>query len=282
MIESRTLQIDGVEVHFLQAGQGPPVVLVHGLMASALNWDLNMPALANVRTVYALDLANMGQSGRLATLDPGLAAQAERLAAFIRRLGLPKTDIVAHSHGGAVSLMLAALHPGLVRRMVLFSPANPFCNFARRLMAFYLSPPGLLFARTIPWLPRFAKRIAFVRVYADPGKVTADALRGYLLSLQATSIQHALGIIRAWWPDMEELRRLLPVAAETPTLLLWGDRDNVVSLASGRKLATLLHAELHVIPHAGHLPFADQAEVSNREAIDFLTRDLSPRDHPSA
>ena len=276
-VRSRTLAVDGVPIHFLEAGHGPPLVLVHGLVASALNWDLNLPALAQVRTVYALDLANMGESGRLASLDAGLVAQAERLAAFIAALGLGSTDIVAQSHGGAISLMLAALRPGLIRRMVLFSPANPFCESARGLMEFYLSPPGLLFARIIPFLPRFSKRMAFKRVYVDPGKVTADAFRGYLLSLDAASIRHVLGIIRVWWPDMEELRRLLPVAAETPTLLVWGDRDDVVSLASGRTLAIQLGADLSVIADAGHLPFAEQPEMANRQAIDFLTRELPPR-----
>ena len=215
---------------------------------------------------------NKGESQRVPGLDPGLPAEAERIVAFMDALAISTADVVGHSHGAAVALVLAALYPQRVRRMVLLAPANPFCRFPQRMIDFYLSPLGIWFARRIPVMPRFAKRMAFARVYVDRSRVTAQGVRGYLQSLDRAAIEHVLVMLRNWWPDMEGLRHHLHAAMHTPALLLWGDHDDVVSLASGEQLAAALHAELRILPDAGHLPHAEQPALTNAAIIDFLTR----------
>ena len=247
------------------------MLLLHGLLASAINWEHNIPALSAVRTVYALDLANMGESQRVPGRTPGFHLEAERLALFMNAVGIEAADLVAHSYGGAVSLAFASLYPERVRRMVLFAPANPFCKLPQRMIDFYLSPWGIWFARRIPIMPRFAKRIAFAQVYVDRKKVTAQSFRGYLQSLDRAAIEHILVMLDNWWPDMELLRASLPGAVPAPTLLLWGDQDDVVSLDSAQQLAVTLEAELRVLPNAGHLPYAEQPELANEATVGFLT-----------
>jgi 4,5:9,10-diseco-3-hydroxy-5,9,17-trioxoandrosta-1(10),2-diene-4-oate hydrolase len=133
----------GVRVHYQRAGSGPALVLVHGLVGSSRNWDQNVQFLSRDATVYALDLANMGESERVAGLDAGLEATADRVAQFMDALGIEAADIAGHSHGGAVVMMLAARHPERVRRLVLFAPANPFCELGRGLIQFYNTRMGL-------------------------------------------------------------------------------------------------------------------------------------------
>ena len=258
--------VGGVRVHATRAGSGPALVLVHGLVGSARNWDPNMEALASCRTVYAIDLANMGTSERVPGLDPSLEASADRLAALIDALGVGSADVAGHSHGGAIAMMLAARHPEKVRKLVLFAPANPYCEMSRGLLAFYNSRLGSFVARLIPAMPRRLHGIAHKRMYGDPSRASEAALDGYTQGLNRESIEHILGITRSWWADMALLRSRLKELAGRPVLLIWGDRDFAVGLPSGRRLAEKLGARLMVLPGVGHLPFAEMPDVCN-EAV---------------
>ncbi len=134
---------------------------------SAKNWRQNISFLAQHATVYAIDLLNMGQSERVPGLDASLEATADRVAACMDALGLDEADVAGHSHGGAVAMMLAARHPERVRRLILFAPANPFCDLGRQLIGFYQTPVGVWLARQIPWLPQMLKKTALSRMYGD-------------------------------------------------------------------------------------------------------------------
>jgi pimeloyl-ACP methyl ester carboxylesterase len=269
-VQDSTVVVDGVRLYYCKAGRGPALVLVHGLVGSSGNWDRNIQFLARFRTVYALDLANMGYSERVAGIDPGLEATADRLAAAMDALGIGNADLAGHSHGGAISMMLAARHPTKVRRLVLFAPANPFCDFCKPLIRFYQTQIGVAFAYLVPRLPRALHKTALSRMYGDPKRVHDGALEGYTRGMNSGTIGHVLGIIRAWADDMKALGEVLGTVAKLPTLLIWGDRDRAVGVRSGERLAELLGARLMVIPGVGHLPFAETPEVCNRALRDWL------------
>ena len=194
----------------------------------------------------------MGGSSRVQGLNASLAATADRLAATMDALGLEKADIGAHSHGGAVALVFAVRHPERVRRMILFAPANPFCNFGDRLLRFYSTRVGLSFARLIPFLPLRWKAIALERMYGDPHRVPADALAGYVDGLQVPgTIDHVMQIVARWKFDMAGLRAQLGAMLNVPTLLIWGDRDRAVGLQSAAELRrSLPSAELVTFPRS--------------------------------
>ena len=269
-VEDGSVLVSGVRMHFQRAGRGPALVLVHGLVGSARNWDQNVEFLAKDATVYALDLANMGESERVAGLDAGMEATADRVAAWMDALKIESADVAGHSHGGAIVMMLAARHPERVRRMVLFAPANPFCDLGRGLIGFYQTRVGTTFARMIPRLPRALHRMALSRMYVDRARVTQDALEGYTRGMNRESVEHVLGILRRWWADMAVLRERLTELAGLPVLLIWGDGDRAVGLSSGERLAKILGARLLVVEGVGHLPFAERPEVCNRAVREWL------------
>lgn len=264
--------VEGRRIHYLRAGSGPPLILLHGLVGSLHNWRLNIESLAHSATVYALDLLNMGESDRVPGLDAGLEATADRVAAFMDALDLPEADIAGHSHGGAVSLTLAARHPDRVVRLILFAPANPFCDLGSQLIRFYETQAGHLFARLIPALPRWTKAVALGRMYGDPSRVAADTLQGYTAGLEVRgTIDHVLQIIRRWSADMARLRSTLPSIAAKRTLLIWGDQDRAVGLDSARRLQrVLLHSTLVILPGVGHIPFEESPAACNHAMLEFL------------
>jgi pimeloyl-ACP methyl ester carboxylesterase len=269
-IEESTVLAEGMRLHYCRAGQGPALVLLHGLVGSSKNWDQNISFLARRRTVFALDLANMGASERVPGLDPSLEASADRVAQCMNALGIPRADIAGHSHGGAIAMMLAARHPRRVRRLVLFAPANPFCDLGKPLIRFYQTRIGMAFAYLVPRLPRALHKTALSRMYGDPKRVHDGALEGYTDGMNRGTVDHILGIVRSWSDDMAALREALTGLAGLPTLLIWGDRDRAVGLSSGQLLAEQLGARLMVIPGAGHLPFAESPELCNRAVTKWL------------
>src|ERR1700729_1778899 len=220
-IEEGFVLVDGKKVHYQRAGRGRPLLLLHGLLGSARNWRQNISFLASHATVFAVDHFNMGESERVPGLDASLAATADRVAACMDALGLAQADIAAHSHGGAIAMMLASRHPERVRRLILFAPANPFCDLGRQLIRFYCTSPGRYLARLLPWIPVWAKSIALSRMYGDPSRIADDALAGYTVGLDVPgTVDHILQIVRRWYVDMGALRSALGGLIAKPTLLV--------------------------------------------------------------
>lgn len=268
--------VDGVKVHYQRAGSGRPLLLLHGLVGSAKNWRQNINFLAQDSDVYAIDLFNMGESERVPGLDAGLEATADRLAAYMDALGLDEADIAAHSHGGAVAMMFAARHSDRVRRLILFAPANPFCDLGHQLIRFYQTRFGIWVARQIPSFPRMLKATALSRMYGDPSRVSAGALEGYIEGLHIPgTMDHVLQIVQRWFVDMGLLRSVLERLVAKPMLLIWGDRDRAVGLNSARELQRILpQSSLMVLPGVGHIAFEEMPEVCNTAMREWLQKPL--------
>ena len=266
------VQVEGARVHYQFAGVGRPLLLLHGLVGSGRNWRQNIGFLSHCASVYAVDLSNMGESERVPGLDASLEATADRIVAMLDVLHLPNADIAAHSHGGAVAMMLAARHPDRVRKLILFAPANPFCDAGRHLIRFYNTRTGAWFARRIPILPRMMHATALGRMYGDPARVAEGTLETYTdgIGIPGT-VDHVLRIVAGWYDDMRALQSEIKKLAGKPALLIWGDRDRAVTLPSGRQLQRMMpNSRLMVIPGAGHLPFEEMPEACNAAMLEWL------------
>lgn len=276
------VNVGGVPVHYLHVGIGTPMLLIHGLIGSSANWRNNIAALAQKAHVYAIDLLNMGKSERVEGLDASLKATANHIVAVMDSLGLAEADIVAHSYGGAIALMAAALHPRRVRRLILFAPANPYCQSSGRIVRVYCTAFGRLVARMLPYFPAPLQRIALGQRHSGPDRIVDSRLREMVDGLRCPgTLQHVLSILQGWFTEMSSLKAALHRVARIPTLLVWGDRDRTVSLASGIRLNHKLRAsELIVLP-GGHSVYEQSPEESNRIVLNWLDRQPSPAPGPS-
>jgi len=272
--EEAFVDVVGARVYYLHAGSGMPMLLIHGLVGSSANWRNNIDALAQHASVYAIDLVNMGKSQRVGGLDAGLRATANRIVAVMDALDLADADIVAHSHGGAVALMLAALHPRRVRRLILFAPANPYSRSSDLMVRVYSTAWGRFLAWMLPYLPAPIQRIALGEMYGGPDRVVDSCLQEIVDGLRSPgTLRHVLCIIRCWFAEMAKLKAALRRLKRIPTLLVWGDRDCTVSLSSANKLNRKLRAsELIVLPGCGHSVFEEAPEESNRIMLEWLGR----------
>jgi len=224
-------------------GTGSPVLLIHGLAASARYWRRTIGHLAQHFRVYAVDVPGFGAS-RLA--GPFSIDAATRIVAeWAHHMALAPVDVVGHSLGGRIAAGLAVDHPGLLRRLVLAD-----------------APAWALNAGPV----ELARRYAAMARYLPLGLVPRIALDSWRAGL-ATLIRASRLLLETDMPQALERIR-------APTLLVWGEQDHLVPLAMGEALARRIpDALLTVIPRAAHNVMWNQPAAFNRTVTDFLQHD---------
>lgn len=274
--EERFVTIDGARLRYLQAGSGPPLILLHGLMGYSFSWRFNIPVLSKHFTVYALDQIGAGFSDRPASLDCRLCSIAERLLKFLNAVDVTSFDLLGTSHGGAVAMTAAAMgsaRPDLrLRKLILVAPVNPWSPHGRRLAPFVGSPLGsTLFLRSVNYM-RWTFPYWLARLYGDSKRIPPGTLEGYKAPVSIPgSFEYAVGIVSHWTNDLRELKHAIPKLADIPTLLVWGSADPAVYVQSAEQLRRhFKHCEQVVYPGVGHLPYEEVPEQFNATVLEFL------------
>jgi pimeloyl-ACP methyl ester carboxylesterase len=241
-----------------EIGRGAPILLIHGLGANTYSWRYLAPGLARSHRVLSVDLKGFGRSDKPFDAAYGILDQARLLETLIAAKDLRGLTIVGHSLGGGVALALTVRlnlrRPATVDRLVLLDSIaypQPVPLFIELLRTPVLAEVGI--AAAPPELEAFKGLLA---AYADPDKITWDAVRAYARPLYEEGGRHALlqtaqGIIPA---NLPALIAAYPTIQQ-PALLIWCAEDRVVPVGVGRRLARALpRAELSVFTGCGHVP----------------------------
>jgi pimeloyl-ACP methyl ester carboxylesterase len=271
-VEENWVSMDGARMRYLQAGSGPALLLVHGLLGYSFSWRFAIPALAQHSTVYAIDMLGTGFSDRPPGLDCSLKASAERMLRFMDRTGLASCDLLGTSHGGAVAMMAAALAPERFRRLILVDPVNPWSAHGKRLTVFLSNPViAPLFLKLAPRV-RVLDEFYLRRMFGDPRRIPPDSLEGYRQPMRIPgSYEYGVAVVRSWNRDLRELEGALPRIAHIPTLLIWGSLDAAVDPASAARLKRQFRdCRLVMFEGTGHLPYEEVPDEFNRAVAEFL------------
>jgi pimeloyl-ACP methyl ester carboxylesterase len=260
--------VDGVRTYYRVEGQGPPLVLLHGLGMSHLTWRACAESLARSYTVVTLDLPGFGYSDKPAGWAS--ARDASRFVdSFLSTLHMERVTLVGHSMGGATAVWLAANRPERVERLVLINAAE-FGRSAAIFRVFATPIVGeLVLKLTSPPSMRFLLRGA----YLHKELVTWEVARTYARFGWSPGARQALiGYSRAYDADRAALRRRLGHVM-APTLVIWTEHDPYFPLAIGRELVEALpSATLGVVADAGHLPQEEQPERVSQLIVEWLTQ----------
>jgi len=263
----RLIEVDGVELHYTEMGQGPAVLLIHGLNGSTFSFRHLAPLLSAGFRVVALDLMGFGYSERPPHADYSLAAQARLVSGFLDALGIEKAAVLGHSLGGAVAMHLAVMFPERVEKLVLVSSASD-SETRRGLRSAKLARPLLPVVAAFTIQNRHFRRMSLRSACYDPAFITPEVVEGYMTPTRIHGHLRALGSL------MVDRRRdpVLDFAAITqPTLIIWGAADRWLPASHGWRLNTRIpNSRLIVIPKAGHLVLEEQPEESARAMTSFL------------
>jgi pimeloyl-ACP methyl ester carboxylesterase len=260
-------------VHVEQAGEGEPVVLIHGFGASTYSWRKVMPALAAAHRVVAIDLNGFGYTQRPTNrASYTRESQAQLVLGTMDALGIDRAHIVGHSYGGGITLYLAQRHPERFRTMVLVDSSAPTYSDDRRSRAAGLRPLDAFFVRTLVLRPN-AVRKGLLRSFYDDSLVTPELVRAYLDRLAVEGVSFAFYGLTAPAPPGEpvELEKI-----EVPALVIWGAHDVLIAPEAGRRAAARLpHSEFVLFANSGHLPMEEEPEAFLRAVLPFLERHRS-------
>jgi len=244
-LERRYTRVGDYRIHSVHAGEGDPVVLVHGLSGSHRWWRFTLPELARRHRVHVPELVGFGDSRRPAGRQPTILEMAGVVRQWLDALRLDRVDLVGHSMGGQILVHVAAATPGRVRRLVLADAAG-----VPRMLT--VAELARLASELIP--PRAWGRLTFLPTIA------LDAVRAGPLVLH-DALRHVLA---------DDIRPLLP-QIRSPTLVVWGELDPLTPLEHGRLIAEAIpDARLLVLPGAAHNAMADRPEDFNRAVLAFL------------
>jgi pimeloyl-ACP methyl ester carboxylesterase len=258
---------NGIATNYLEAGDGPDVVLIHGSgpgVTAYANWRLVIPALAEQFHVVAPDMVGFGFTDRPAGVQYSVQTWADQTLGVMDSLGISKANLVGNSFGGAIALKIATQHPDRVDKLVLMgSMGVPFDI-----------TPGL--ATIWGYTPSFENMRAVLDVFAYSRDLVNDELAEvrYQASMQP-GFQESFAAMfpapRQRWVDAmttpAEDIRALPHRA----LILHGRDDQVIPLENSFRLAELLdNADLSVFSHCGHWSMIERNADFNRLVRDFF------------
>jgi pimeloyl-ACP methyl ester carboxylesterase len=247
----RTRPVAGQPAAWLEAGSGPPLVLIHGAGGSAELWQPQLDGLADVARVVAPDLPGHGPLGGRG--KPSVAAYAEWLGGFLAALGEVPPVLVGHSMGGAVAQTLALTRP-------------------ERLA-------GLVLVGTGARLRVLARIVDLLRQHPREGQSLIQDL-SFGAAAPRECVEMVARVLREGAPlvtlgdylacDRFDVRDRL-AGIRTPTLVVTGAEDRLTPLRYGRLLAeTIPGARLVEIPAAGHFPQLEQPVAVNAAIREFL------------
>lgn len=250
------VEADGRRLYYVESGEGPVVLYVHGNTGSS-RWFERVMDLPGYRTV-ALDMPNFGRSSPLAG-EPDIDRYADAVLAFVEKLALARPILVGHSLGGAVAISIAARHPGLLRGLALVDSA---------------APSGLLTPEThYPLLERM--RLDRALLAKALGAVTpALADKAFLDALVDDALLMAAP---AWSGNARALQHFSYVgrcgAYGGPVLVIWGRRDSIVTEAMARETAAAFSgARLEIVETVGHSVVAEDPELFKRLLLGFAAQ----------
>ena len=261
--KSRFVDIDGFRLRYVQRGEGPDLLLLHGIGASVVSFRYLLPLLARHYRVTALDLPGFGESSKLPEADYGLDAQTERVIHFLDRLGIGQTALLGASMGGAIALWLARLAPARFPRVVTLAPAADGSMLPRFPVMWMASLVSAVMGRWLAWL------ILSFNVRRRE-LVTAEHVAAYLRPYQQGD-----AAVRTFFAAIALLRdSRLPAelaTVEVPVLILSAARDRLIPLRQSVALgAKLPLATLQTHLEAGHHLMEDAPGWVAQAALSFL------------
>ncbi|MDA8084918.1 MAG: alpha/beta hydrolase [Nitrospiraceae bacterium] len=279
-LRKRFAAIGEAKVAYIDEGQGPAVLLLHGCPFQSYEWKDVIPLLSEKYRVIAPDLLGLGDTVVFQDADYRLPRQMEMVLGLLDHLGIKHTHVVGHDHGGAIAQMLMKHHPERLLSVVLTNveaydqwPSNRE-RADVELVVNPLTSPLFRIAITIKPLQRWIYRIAV----AEQKTLTDDVLFAFVRPhISSTRRWRRLRRFLRWQLDREHNSETLRVvdglrAFTKPTLLLWGGLDQNFDLDIARRLEKDIPGVVRLVAleKSAHLPMLEQPQLYGTSLLAFL------------
>ena len=280
-IKGHTIHANGIRQHYLEAGSGAPVILLHGFPFTNYTWRHQIPELAKRYRVVAPDLRGYGETDKpVSGYDK--RNMARDLRELMRALNIGKIALVGHDRGARVATRFAKDYPEAIDRLVVMDNvptriiARDF-DFARMAKTYWLFlfhlkldlPEIFITGREEQWLRHLYSEWCY-----NPHAISGEAFETYVAAYRAPgAVRGALADYRASAEDLAQDTADAEVKIACPTLSIWGAEFDGVGKsfdmpAIWSEMAT--HLRTFAVPQSGHVPQEEQPGIVNELLIDFL------------
>jgi pimeloyl-ACP methyl ester carboxylesterase len=261
MPTEKAVMLYGQSIHYYEAGQGPNLILLHGLGGEANNWAMNIGPLAEKYHVYAPDQIGFGNSSK-PLIEYRIETFVEFLYAFMTALNIPKATLVGNSLGGWIAADFAARYPEKVEKLVLVDAAGLGPE----------GPPMPLPVDLNPASPAGMRKVLEFIVYNKQwvtDEVVRQAFERRLKCGDGYTIQRVIaGILAA-----NQYLDSKVGAIKAPTLVIWGREDALTPLSLGERFQKAIPgAKLTAFEQCGHVPQLEKPLEFNRTLLEFLAQ----------
>lgn len=270
-LSDRSVQVDDNRIVYLEGGKGETVLLLHGYSADKDNWTAFSKYLTPKYRVVIPDIPGFGESSRRQEASYDIESQVERLHRFVQVMRLGKVNVAGNSMGGTIAAVYAAKYPQEVSSLALLAPGgiqsgvksevmkmfekgvNPLAiksdqDFDRMMNLAFVKAP------TIPYPVRKALVARAIKDGPFNEKVMADMIR------KPISLESYLSLVKA------------------KTLILWGDRDNIVDVSCVPIIEKRIkNHQTVIIKDCGHMPMLERPEETAGYYLKFLQGDAGQK-----
>lgn len=277
-IESNKLKINGHVIHYIKAGKGMPVVLVHGVNIGWGQWYKNIKALSKTFTVYAIDLPGSGKSSSIDFLNADLYYDfIDVLGKFVAKIVKKDPHIIAHSVGAWVVLKAYLNKKVFPKSLVLVNPVGftTHMPWNQRLLAIPI------FAKLIASNPMYPSKknlsIFFKGIMYDLEKIDNIFLDYVYESINESIIRHPLlfisrlaGLTKVK-DEFNLINDIKKISVKTLTIL--GQHDPLIPHdVATKNIKQNKHIRVELMQNSGHVPFIEQSALFNKKVISFLKK----------
>ncbi len=268
---SKFINIDGMDVHYSDEGQGMPLVLIHGISSSLNTWDGWDLSLKDDFRIIRLDLPGFGLTGPNPANDYSIEFYVSFMKSFLKELEAETCYMAGSSLGGYITWNFAADNPNMVEKMILVDAAGyPFTPENTPFVFKLAQSPIAPYFKNLT--PRFLLAQVITQVYGDDSKLTDEVIdRYYYHALREGNRDAFLDLVQNI--KFIEFGKLKTI--NTPALIMWGEMDTWVDPILGIRFnEDLPNSELIMYPGVGHIPMEEIPEQTAEDAKKFLLRDL--------
>lgn len=260
---SQFTEIDGMQVHYRDEGTGFPIVLIHGTGSSLHTWDAWTKELTKTNRIIRMDLPAFGLTGPNATADYSIKSYTNFLYQFLQKIKVDQFHLAGNSLGGNIAWNYAAENPEKVVKLILIDASGLPTNKPQPAI-FKMAKTPILSSLFLYVTPKFFIKKNMIEVYADETKITDELITRYHKMALRTGNRQAF-IDRAkidFKPTTKQNQEKLK-SIQTPTLLIWGAKDNWIPLDNGKRMESILpNSKLVVLGNSGHVPMEENPEES--------------------
>ncbi len=263
---SRFVEVDGIFVHYVDEGNGIPIILLHGTGASLHTWDLWSEKLKDKYRVLRITLPGFGLSGPRSDKKYKIKDYVNLLESFVELMGIEKFYLAGNSLGGSIAWLYTSFYQKKVKKLILINSSGfeldemPFViRIARNNYLNFLikkTSPQLLIKKSLK------------EVFYDDNLISKSITdRYYKLNLREGNrqafIDRALVNYTDYTPRLKKIK--------SPTLILWGKNDEWINVKYAKKFKTMIkESRLSIMNETGHIPMEERPFESLEIVMDFL------------